>query len=100
MLIPRKLQLQNKYDEQFPISADKDFKLRIYLKNVNYVIKNYVVCLSLPGGKSQSVKNHFELINRTSETFRIFKKNYNFLWATIYSFAFYMWNLRKIFNNT
>jgi glycosyltransferase involved in cell wall biosynthesis len=98
MLIPRRLQLQNKYDEQFPISADKDFKLKIYLKNVNYVITNHVVCLSLPGGKSQSVKNHFDLKKRTLETFHIFKKNYNFLWATIYSFAFYMWNLRKILN--
>lgn len=100
MLIPRKLQLQNKYDEQFPVSADKDFKLRIYLKNVNYVIKNYVVCLSLPGGKSQSIKNHFDLKRRTFETFCIFKKNYNFLWAIIYSFVFYMWNLRKILNKT
>ena len=99
MLIPRKLQLQNKYDEKFPISADKDFKLKIYLKKVNYVIKNYVVCLSLPDGKSQKIKNHKELKKRTIEIFCIFKKNYNFIWSMLYSFAFYVWNLRKIINN-
>ena len=47
MLIPRKLQLQNMYDEKFPISADKDFKLKIYMKKVKFIIKNYIVCLSL-----------------------------------------------------
>ena len=45
------------YDEKFPISADKDFKLKIYLKNVKFIIKNYVVCLSLPNGKSQNKKS-------------------------------------------
>lgn len=96
MLIPRRLQLRNMYDENFPISADKDFKLKIYLKNVKFIIKNYVVCLSLPNGKSQNIENHYVLTNRTLEIFSIFRKNYNFLWAIIYSFAFYIWNLRKI----
>ena len=96
MLIPKKLQLQNKYDEKFPISADKDFKLRIYLKKVEYVIKDYIVCLSLPDGKSQHMENHIDLKKRTLETFSIFKKNYNFLWALVYSFIFYVWNFRKI----
>jgi glycosyltransferase involved in cell wall biosynthesis len=98
MLIPRKLQLQNMYNENFPISADKDFKLKIYLKKVKYIFKNYVVCLSLPDGKSQYMKNHIDLKSRTLEIFSIFKKNYNFLWAIIYSFAFYIWNFRKILN--
>ena len=98
MLIPKKLQLQNKYNENFPISADKDFKLKIYLKKVKYIIKDYVVCLSLPDGKSQHMKNHIDLKSRTLETFSIFNKNYNFLWAIIYSFAFYIWNFRKIVN--
>lgn len=98
MLIPRKLQIQNKYDNKFPISADKDFKLKIYLKSVKYIILNYVVCRSLPGGKSQFIKNHNFLINRTLETFSIFKKNYNFLWALVYSLGFYTWNFRKIIN--
>ena len=98
MLIPRKLQLKNLYDERFPISADKDFKLKIYLKNIKFVIKNYVVCLSIPGGKSQNIKNHINLKDRTFEMFSIFKKNYNFVWAIIYAFAFYLWNLRKIIN--
>ena len=98
MLIPRKLQLENLYDEKFPISADKDFKLKIYLKNVNFIMKNYIVCLSLPGGKSQNMKSYLDLKNRTTEIFSIFRKNYNFLWAIIYSFAFYMWNYRKIIN--
>ena len=96
MLIPRELQLQNMYDEKFPISADKDFKLKIYLKKVKFIIKNYVVCLSLPNGKSQNIENHYVLSNRTLEMFSIFRTNYNFLWAIIYSFAFYVWNLRKI----
>ncbi len=96
MLIPRKLQLENKYDQNFPVSADKDFKLKIYLKKVKYIIKNYVVCLSLPDGKSQYIKNHINLKIRTLEIFFIFKKNYNFLWAIFYSFAFYIWNLRKL----
>ena len=98
MLIPRKLQLKNLYDEDFPISADKDFKLKIYLKNIKFVIENYIVCLSLPGGKSQYIKTHINLKNRTFEMFSIFRKNYNFIWATIYAFAFYLWNLRKIIN--
>ena len=98
MLIPKKLQLQNKYNENFPISADKDFKLKIYLKKVKYIIKNYVVCLSLPDGKSQHMRNHIDLKSRTLETFSIFNKNYNFLWAIVYSFAFYIWNFRKIIN--
>ena len=98
MLIPKKIQLQNMYDENFPISADKDFKLKIYLKNVKYIIKDYVVCLSLPDGKSQYIKSHIDLKRRTLETFSIFKKNYNFLWAMFYSFAFYIWNFRKIIN--
>jgi glycosyltransferase involved in cell wall biosynthesis len=98
MLIPRKLQLQNLYDENFPISADKDFKLKIYLKKVKYIIKNYIVCLSLPDGKSQLIKNHTELISRKLELFSIYQKNYNFFWATVYSFAFYIWNSRKIYN--
>jgi len=98
MLIPRKLQIQNKYDNKFPISADKDFKLRIYLKRVKYIIFNYIVCISLPGGKSQHIENHNYLINRTVETFSIFKKNYNFFWAFVYSIAFYTWNFRKIIN--
>ena len=96
MLIPKKLQLQNMYNENFPISADKDFKLKIYLKKVTYVIKDYVVCLSLPDGKSQYMKSHTDLKRRTLETFFIFKKNYNFLWAMVYSFAFYIWNFRKL----
>ena len=99
MLIPKKLQLKNMYDKKFPISADKDFKIKLYLKNVRFIIKNYVVCLSLPDGKSQSIRDHFNLKNRTLETFFIFKKNYNFIWALIYSFAFYIWNFRKIINN-
>ena len=98
MLIPRKLQLQNMYDEKFPISADKDFKLKIYMKKVKFIIKNYIVCLSLPGGKSQRIKNHINLKKRTFETFCDFQKNYNFIWGLIYSFAFYLWNLRKIIN--
>lgn len=98
MLIPRRLQLRYMYDEKFPISADKDFKLKIYSKNIKFIIKNYIVCLSLPDGKSQNIKNHFILNNRTYEIFSIFKKNYNFLWALVYSFAFYIWNLRKIIN--
>ena len=98
MLIPRNLQLKNKYDEKFPISSDKDFKLRIYLKKVKFINKNHVVCLSLPNGRSQSIKNLIELKNRTFEIFLIFKKNYNFLWAMLYSLAFYIWNFRKIIN--
>jgi glycosyltransferase involved in cell wall biosynthesis len=98
MLIPRKLQLQNMYDENFPISADKDFKLKIYLKKVKYIFKNYMVCLILPEGKSQYMKNHIDLKIRTLEIFSIFKKNYNFLWAIVYSFVFYIWNFRKIIN--
>ena len=74
MLIPRKLQLKNLYDERFPISADKDFKLKIYLKNIKFVIKNNVVCLSIPDGKSQNIKNHINLKDRTFEMFSIFKK--------------------------
>ena len=27
-------------------SADKDFKLKIYLKNIKFVIENNIVCLS------------------------------------------------------
>lgn len=100
MLIPRKLQLQNMYNENFPISADKDFKLKIYLKKVKYIIKNYVVCLSLPDGKSQYMKNHIDLKIRTLEIFSIFKTNYNFLWALVYSFFFYIWNFRKIINKS
>ena len=98
MLIPKKLQLENLYDEKFPISADKDFKLKIYLKKVKYIIKNYTVCLSLPDGKSQNMSNHLNLKNRTIETYYIFKKNYNILWALIYSFVFYIWNFRKLIN--
>ena len=96
MIIPRKLQLKYKYDERFPISADKDFKIKIYLKKIRYIFTNHVVCLSLPGGKSQNMSSHFDLKNRTLETFHIFKKNYNFFWALIYSLLFYSWNLRKI----
>ena len=96
MLIPRNLQLENLYDENFPISADKDFKLKIYIKKVKFIIKNYVVCLSLPDGKSQNMKHHLDLKNRTIEIFSIFRKNYNFFWAIIYSLAFYVWNFRKI----
>ena len=98
MLIPRKLQIQNKYDNKFPISADKDFKLKIYLKKVKYIIFNYVVCKSLPDGKSQNMKNHNYLKKRTIETYSIFKKNYNLIWALVYSLMFYVWNFRKIIN--
>ncbi len=98
MLIPRKLQMQNKYNNKFPVSADKDFKLKIYLKRVKYIILNYVVCVSLPDGKSQYMKNHKILKKRTIEIFFIFKNNYNFMWAFIYSLAFYVWNFRKIIN--
>ena len=98
MIIPRKLQLKNKYDQRFPISADKDFKIKIYLKKIRFIFINHVVCLSLPGGKSQYMENHLHLKNRTLETFYIFKKNYNFFWALIYSLCFYSWNLRKIIN--
>ena len=45
--------------------------------------------------ENHKIKNHYVLTNRTLEIFSIFKKNYNFLWAIIYSFAFYIWNLRK-----
>ena len=79
-----------------PLEPTVSSKLQLHQKDT----KNYVVCLSLPGGKSQSIKNHFDLKRRTFETFCIFKKNYNFLWAIIYSFVFYMWNLRKILNKT
>ncbi len=98
MLIPRKLQLRNMYDEKFPISADKDFKLKIYKKKVRYINKNFIVCLSLPDGKSQNIKNHLNLRVRTLEIYNIFRKNYNFLWAFIYSSMFYLWNFRKIIN--
>lgn len=96
MLIPRKLQLENLYDNNFPISADKDFKIRIYLNKVKFIITNYVVCLSLPDGKSQYFENHKKLKIRAMEIFSIFYKNYNFVWALLYTSAFYVWNLRKI----
>lgn len=98
MLIPRKLQLKNMYDERFPVSSDKDFKLKIFLKKVKFINKKFIVCLSLPDGKSQNIKNHLNLRARTNEIFNIFKKNYNFLWAFIYSLIFYLWNVRKIIN--
>ena len=96
MIIPRKLQLENLYDENFPVSADKDFKLKIYLNKVKFIITNYVVCLSLPGGKSQYFENHKKLKVRVKEIFLIYNKNYNFIWALLYASAFYIWNLRKI----
>ena len=96
MIIPRKLQLENLYDENFPVSADKDFKLKIYLNKVKFIITNYVVCLSLPGGKSQYFENHKKLKVRVKEIFLIYEKNYNFIWALLYASTFYIWNLRKI----
>ena len=96
MLIPRKLQLENLYDENFPVSADKDFKIKIYLNKVRFIITDYVVCLSLPDGKSQYFENHKKLKIRAMEIFSIFYKNYNFVWALLYTSAFYVWNLRKI----
>ena len=96
MLIPRKLQLENLYDENFPVSADKDFKIKIYLNKVRFIITDYVVCLSLPDGKSQYFENHKKLKIRAMEIFSIFYKNYNFVWSLLYTSAFYVWNLRKI----
>ena len=69
MLIPRKLQLENLYDENFPVSADKDFKIKIYLNKVRFIITDYVVCLSLPDGKSQYFENHKKLKIRAMEIF-------------------------------
>ena len=96
MLIPRKLQLENLYDENYPISADKDFKLKIYLNKIKFIITDYEVCLSLPDGKSQHFENHNKLKVRSMEIYSIFCKNYNFVWALLYTSAFYIWNLRKI----
>jgi glycosyltransferase involved in cell wall biosynthesis len=96
MLIPKKLQLKYLYDRQFSVSADKDFKIKTYLAGVKYVKKPYCVCLSLAGGLSQAISSHKVLTKRTNEMFRIFKKNFNFIWALTYSVLFYIWNLRKI----
>jgi glycosyltransferase involved in cell wall biosynthesis len=96
MLIPIELQRRSPYLAEFPVSADQDFKIHLVKLGIVYRHISENICISSVGGVSQHIKNHANLIERSKETYRIFRKHYGYLWGVIYSLLFYMWNLRKI----
>jgi glycosyltransferase involved in cell wall biosynthesis len=99
MLIPRLIQLRFPYDLTFPVSSDRDFKIAIYHKKIKYFRIDSVVCISEPGGISQTIQNYKQLINRAEETLAVMSKNCNSIYSIIYSIIFLFWNVRKILKN-
>lgn len=97
MLIPIKIQKRFSFDRTYPVSADKDFKIRTIRSGVEYIFIDKVVCLSEPGGVSVKMANHEVLWKRTQEQYFIMEKNFGTLAALAYTSAFYLWNSRKIF---
>jgi len=97
MLIPIGLQRRRSYLSNFSVSADQDFKLHLVKLGIVYSHVSENVCISSVGGVSQHIKNHANLIERSIETNRIFRNYYGYLWGAVYTFLFYIWNLRKIF---
>lgn len=95
MFIPRVIQQTLGFDYRFPISGDKDFKIRAS-QLFRYSSIPLPIVKSLAGGRSQSIKNYQSLFNRTSELFRLMNKNFNPIHAFIYAILFFMWNSRKL----
>ena len=96
MLIPRIIQLRFPYNLNFPVSADQDFKLRLYNERLDFFHVSVEVCLSLPGGISQSITSFSTLKKRSIETYSVFARNCCLIWAATYTLLFFLWNLRRL----
>ena len=80
------------YNEKFKISSDQDLKIRL-AKEGNLILRHEAIVSSLFGGISTRQMTRTEAINRSIETFLIFKNNYNLVWALsislVYSLRFF-----------
>ncbi len=75
------------YNERFKIAADQDLKIRL-AKEDNLILRHEVIVSSLFGGISTRQMTRTEALNRSIETFLIFKNNYNFVWAICISLVY------------
>ena len=75
------------YNERFKIAADQDLKIRL-AKEGNLILRHEAIVSSLFGGISTRQMTRTEAINRSIETFLIFKNNYNLVWALFISLVY------------
>lgn len=97
MLIPINIQKDFPFYTAYPVSADKDFKIRTIRFGVPYIFIDKIVCLREPGGVSVNMPSHEVLWKRTQEQYLIMRKNFGVPTALFYASAFYLWNYRKLF---
>ena len=69
-----------KYDENFRIAADQDLKLRLYSSGKLVICRGFVVS-SLTNGVSSRKLSFREAVERSKESFKVFRKNKKFMSA-------------------
>ena len=72
----KKILQKNKYVNNYNISGDYHFMLRLFHKKYKYKFINHFVCIMRLGGGSTKIKNLLEKINQDIKIAKIFFKNY------------------------
>lgn len=90
LFIKKKIIINNLYSNNFPISGDYDFILRLFKKKIKfYYMNNYITKMRYGGDSNKNLKNIFI---KTYEDFLILNKNK----ITFPYFALIMKNISKI----
>jgi glycosyltransferase len=74
--VKKKILLKNKYINNYSISGDYHFMLRLFHKKYKYKFINQFLCIMRLGGGSTEIKNILEKINQDIKISKFFFKNY------------------------
>jgi glycosyltransferase len=73
LFVKREILLNNLYSENFPISGDYDFMIRLFKKNLRvYFYDNFITIMRLGGDSNKSI---FNILKKMQEDYLILKKN-------------------------
>jgi glycosyltransferase involved in cell wall biosynthesis len=73
LFVKREILLNNLYSENFPISGDYDFMIRLFKKNLRvYFYNNFITIMRLGGDSNKSI---FNILKKMQEDYLILKKN-------------------------
>jgi glycosyltransferase involved in cell wall biosynthesis len=95
MIVPKKFMADNLFNTEYNISADLDFKLKLY-KSCSYEESKINIVSSLPGGISQRNVPFDEFISRINDIFKISKFHLGYPWKVITPILHLFWMLPRI----
>ena len=98
IIFPIDFMRKNKFDRNFPISADIDHKLIAHKMGL-FKKFDFPVVINSAGGLSQQINSINNLFARSKEKYRIAYKHYGFFSAILNFLIFFIWHGRKLFLN-